>query len=51
MNLSSSLDLKGLLAMLATVGGDTGGGAEAETGVVTSGPHFVVNLGSVVFMS
>ncbi len=50
MNLSS-LDLKGLLAMLATIGGDAGTGTGAETGVVTADPIWVLNLGSVYFTS
>ncbi len=51
MNLSSSLDLKGLLAMLASAGGDAGTGTQAETGIVTAVPSFVLNLGSVIFTS
>ena len=53
MNLSSSLDLKGLLAMLATVGGETGTGTgtQAETGIVTGVPSFILNLGSVTYTS
>ncbi|WP_171018675.1 hypothetical protein [Rhodococcus sp. Q] len=50
MNLSS-LDLKGLLAMLATVGGDKGTGTQAETGIVTGVPSFILNLGSVTYTS